>query len=97
MVKPEQIVALCVRLFAIVLGFNALRSVASMLITHSENSGIDKYQIAIFSFLVTMLFIVVMLWIFPNIIAKKIIPVNKRGQIYFLSIDAWSSGPLLMS
>ena len=76
MVKPEQIVALCVRLFAIVLGFNALRSVASMLIIHSENSGIDKYQIAIFSFLVTMLFIVVMLWIFPNIIAKKIIPVG---------------------
>lgn len=73
--KPEQTVALCVRLFAIALAFSALRLVSAWApYIGAEDMGLSQV-IGVFLTLLIVTF-VVLLWIFPSFVARRIVPVS---------------------
>ncbi len=71
--KPDQLIALCVRLFAIALLFYTLRSLVN-LTWFLEANDIPGARYAYVGVLAVVIVVTILLWLFPFSVARRIVP-----------------------
>jgi hypothetical protein len=84
--SPYQAVAVAVRLFAVWLGLDVLRSWASFAFV--RQSGVPGLGVAV-AFLVLTAFLVIVLWFFPRSIAGKLLSPDSKKPEPSASPDLW--------
>jgi hypothetical protein len=85
-VTPQQIVAVALRLFAVWLGLQTLRSLPAFLATNGFESPSYGWMTFVLALTVVVVF---MLWVFPRTIAGKLLPPPDAEPRPAATPDVW--------
>lgn len=78
--KPEHIVGLAVRLFAIVLGLYAIWRGISLIALYQGEQALQGAAVFEVAFSVSLVLVATLLWSFPLIVARRLIPFDSLAD-----------------
>jgi hypothetical protein len=85
-VSPLQILSVALRLFAVWLGIQALRTLPSFFLVRADSASGFAYALFLFTLSAVL---GLALWFFPNSIARKLLPPETSQPAPVSTVDTW--------